>query len=62
MLISMVKKKKTRTFHWDEEANKAFNIFKELFIITLILRMFDSLFRTRLETNASRYALKIIIS
>jgi hypothetical protein len=35
---------------------------KELFIIILILRMFDPLFRTRLKTDISEFALKIIIS
>jgi hypothetical protein len=35
---------------------------KELFIIIFILRMFDSLFRTRLETNISRFVIKIVIS
>jgi hypothetical protein len=58
----MVKEKKTGAFHWDKEANKAFNMFKELFTIALILRMFDLLFYTRLETDASRFVIRIIIS
>jgi hypothetical protein len=35
---------------------------KELFITTLILRMFDSLLRTRLKTDVSGFVIKIIIS
>jgi hypothetical protein len=62
MLISIVKKKKTGTFHWGKKVNKIFNMLKELFIIIFILRMFDSLFRTRLETNISRFVIKIVIS
>jgi hypothetical protein len=58
----MVGEKKTRAFYWGEKANKAFNMFKELFIITFILRIFDPLFRTRLETDVSEFALKAIIS
>jgi hypothetical protein len=37
-------------------------MFKELFIIALILRMFDPLFYTRLETDVSKFVLKAIIS
>jgi hypothetical protein len=37
-------------------------MFKEFFIITPILRIFDSLFRTRLETDASKFVIKTIIS
>jgi hypothetical protein len=58
----MVGRKKTGTFYWDKEVNKAFNIFKELFTITLILRMFDPLFRTRLKTDISGFVIKAIIS
>jgi hypothetical protein len=58
----MVKEKKTGAFHWDKEVNKAFNIFKKIFTITPILRMFDPLLRTRLETDISRFALGAIIS
>jgi hypothetical protein len=35
---------------------------KELFITIFILRMFDPLFRTRLETDVSGFAIRIIIS
>jgi hypothetical protein len=35
---------------------------KELFIITFILRMFDPLFRTRLETDVSKFVLRTVIS
>jgi hypothetical protein len=62
MLIGMIREKKTGTFHWDKKADKAFNMFKKLFTITLILRMFDPLLRTRLETNVSGFALKAVIS
>jgi hypothetical protein len=62
MLIDMIEEKKTRAFHWGKKANKAFNIFKEFFITTPILRMFDPLLRTRLETNISGFAIKTIIS
>jgi hypothetical protein len=58
----MIGGKKTGTFYWDKKANKVFNIFKELFIIALILRIFDFLFRTRLETDVSGFVIKIIIS
>jgi hypothetical protein len=37
-------------------------MFKELFIIIFILRMFDLLFRIRLETDISEFAIKAIIS
>jgi hypothetical protein len=62
MLINMIGKKKTGAFYWGEEVDKAFNMLKEFFIITFILRIFDSLFRTRLETNVLRFALKAVIS
>jgi hypothetical protein len=62
MLVSMVKGKKTRAFHWGKEVDKAFNIFKEFFTTALILRMFNFLLRTRLETDASGFAIKVIIS
>jgi RNase H-like domain found in reverse transcriptase len=58
----MIGRKKTGTFYWDKEINKAFNILKKLFIIIFILRMFDPLFRTRLETDTSEFAIGIIIS
>jgi hypothetical protein len=35
---------------------------KEFFIIIPILRMFDLLLRTRLETDASRFVIKTVIS
>jgi hypothetical protein len=62
MLIGMVEEKKTGTFYWGEEVNKAFNMLKELFIIAFILRMFDLLFRTRLETDVLGFVIKVIIS
>jgi hypothetical protein len=37
-------------------------MFKELFIIILILRMFDLLFRTRLKTNILEFAIGAVIS
>jgi RNase H-like domain found in reverse transcriptase len=58
----MIREKKLRAFYWTEEINKVFNVFKELFIITLILRIFDPLFRTRLETDASRFIIGAVIS
>ena len=58
----MVRGKKTGAFYWDKKANKAFNMFKELFTITLILRMFDPLLRIRLETDILKFAIRIIIS
>jgi hypothetical protein len=57
----MIGGKKTGTFHWDKEADKAFNMFKELFITVPILRMFDSLFRTRLKTDISGFAIGAVI-
>jgi hypothetical protein len=62
MLIGMIGEKKTGTFHWDKEADKAFNMLKKLFITVPILRMFDFLFRTRLETDVSGFAIKTVIS
>jgi hypothetical protein len=58
----MIGEKKTGAFYWGKEADKAFNMLKEFFIIIPILRMFDLLFRTRLETDASRFVIKTIIS
>jgi hypothetical protein len=58
----MVREKKTGTFYWDKKIDKAFNMFKKLFIITFILRMFDLLFRTRLKTDALKFVIKTIIS
>jgi RNase H-like domain found in reverse transcriptase len=58
----MVEKKKTGAFYWDKEVNKAFNMFKKFFITTFILRMFDPLFRTRLETDVSGFVIRAIIS
>jgi hypothetical protein len=37
-------------------------MFKEFFIIALILRMFDPLFRTRLETNILKFTIRAVIS
>jgi hypothetical protein len=62
MLIGMVGGKKTGAFYWGKEADKAFNMLKELFIIVLILRMFDPLFRTRLKTNILGFVIRAIIS
>jgi hypothetical protein len=58
----MIGGKKTKAFHWDEEANKAFNMLKELFTIAFILRMFDPLLRTRLETDVLGFAIETVIS
>jgi hypothetical protein len=62
MLIGIIREKKTRTFYWDKEADKAFNMLKKLFITAFILRMFDSLFRTRLETDILRFVIRAVIS
>jgi hypothetical protein len=62
MLVGIIGKKKTGTFYWNKKADKAFNMLKELFTTTFILRIFDFLLRTRLETDASKFALKAIIS
>jgi hypothetical protein len=62
MLVGIIKRKKTGAFYWDKKTNKAFNIFKELFTITPILRMFDPLFRTRLETDISGFVIRAVIS
>jgi hypothetical protein len=37
-------------------------MFKELFIIIFILRMFDFLFRTKLETDILKFVIRAIIS
>jgi hypothetical protein len=58
----MVRGKKLGAFYWIEEVDKIFNVFKKLFITIFILRMFDPLFRTRLETDISRFIIEIVIS
>jgi hypothetical protein len=58
----MVREKKTGTFYWDKKVDKVFNMFKEFFTITFILRIFDSLFRTRLKTDVLGFAIRAIIS
>jgi RNase H-like domain found in reverse transcriptase len=62
MLVSIVRGKKLGAFYWIEEVNKVFNVFKKLFITVLILRMFDPLFRMRLETDASGFIIGAVIS
>jgi hypothetical protein len=62
MLINIIKGKKTGAFYWNKKTDKAFNMFKKPFTITLILRIFDSLFRTRLETDISGFVIRTIIS
>jgi hypothetical protein len=62
MLVSIVGRKKTGAFRWGKEADKTFNMLKEFFITVFILRMFDLLLRTRLETDASGFAIGAIIS
>jgi hypothetical protein len=62
MLVSMIKERKTGAFYWDKEIDKAFNMFKKLFITIFILRIFDPLFRTRLETDISGFVIGAIIS
>jgi RNase H-like domain found in reverse transcriptase len=62
MLVGMIRKKKTGAFHWGEETDKTFNMFKELFITIPILRMFDPLFRTRLKTDILRFIIGAVIS
>ena len=62
MLIGMVKGKKTGEFHWSKEANDAFGMLKDLFTTAPILRMFDPSLRTRMETDASGFALGAVIS
>jgi hypothetical protein len=62
MLIGMVREKKTGAFHWGKKIDKVFNMLKELFITVLILRMFDPLLRTRLETDVSGFAIGAVIS
>jgi RNase H-like domain found in reverse transcriptase len=62
MLVDMVRGRKTGVFHWTEEADKAFRTLKELFTTTLILRIFDPLLRTRLETDVSGFIIGAVIS
>jgi hypothetical protein len=62
MLIDMVGGKKTGAFYWDKKIDKVFNMLKKLFITIFILRMFDPLFRTRLKTNTSGFAIRAVIS
>jgi RNase H-like domain found in reverse transcriptase len=62
MLVSMMRGRKTGIFYWTEKANKTFRTLKELFTTVPILRMFDPLFRTRLETDASGFVIGAVIS
>jgi hypothetical protein len=62
MLINIVKNKKTGVFHWTEKADKAFRTLKKLFTTAPILRIFNPLLRTRLETDASGFTIKAVIS
>jgi hypothetical protein len=56
------KRKEDGSILLKKKTNKVFNMFKELFIIIFILRMFDPLFRTRLKTDVSGFAIRAIIS
>jgi RNase H-like domain found in reverse transcriptase len=58
----MIREKKSETFHWTEKADKTFNVLKKLFTTTPILRMFDPLLRTRLETDVSGFTIRAVIS
>jgi RNase H-like domain found in reverse transcriptase len=62
MLVSIIREKKLGAFHWTEKADKVFNVLKELFTIIFILRMFDLLLRTRLETDVSGFIIGAVIS
>jgi hypothetical protein len=58
----MIGGKKTGAFYWGKEADKVFNMLKELFITAPILRMFNPLLRTRLKTDALEFAIRAVIS
>ena len=62
LLNGMVKGKKTGPFQWNKEADKAFNLLKELFTSAPILRMFDLTLGTRLETDVSGFAIGAVLS
>ena len=62
MLVGIVKKKKTGVFHWSEKTEATLRTLKELFTSAPILRMFDPQLRTRIETDASGFIIKAVIS
>ena len=62
LLIGMKKGKKTGPFIWSAGAEHAFNKLKELFTTAPILQHYDPNRRTRVETDASGFALSGVLS
>ena len=53
LLLEMQKKKKTSSFTWTEEADKAFCMLKEYFLSALLLQYFNSEKPSQIKMNAS---------
>jgi hypothetical protein len=59
-LLEITKKKVG--FNWNEEHQEAFNRIKQIFLEAPVLEMYDPKRETRVETDASDYALGAILS
>ena len=53
LLLKMQKRKKTGSFIWTEEADKAFYMLKEYFLSALLLQYFNSEKSSQVKMNAS---------
>jgi hypothetical protein len=58
----MMKNRKSDPFYFTEKAKTAFKKLKERFKLAPILRLYNLKLPIRLETDASKFAVKIIIS
>jgi hypothetical protein len=58
----MMKSRKSDSFYFTKEARAAFKKLKERFQSAPILRLYNSKFPIRLETDIFRFAIEIIIS
>jgi hypothetical protein len=61
LLKGIVKNRKLDLFYFTKEARVAFRKLKERFQLAFILRLYNSKFPIRLETDISEFAIKIII-
>jgi hypothetical protein len=58
----MMKDRKSDPFYFTKEVKAAFKKLKKCFQSALILRLYNSKFPIRFETDISEFAIKIIIS